>query len=139
MKYLDAVAGKFVYGLFILWVGVLAPFVYFDPFAIDHYIPPYRLAIFQPSVHPREAAVPEAVVARLIRQLKQRFLRQQDLISARSPLSGPAHLLQWSLGPLYLGAGAINLQLLLAGRLALTEQPAGASADLPPPKKPPRR
>ena len=133
-----ALIQKSIYALFMLWLGVLAPLVYFDQFAANHQVQPYRFALFEArnQIH---SLPPASVVSQLKQQLKQRLTRQQDAISTTSPLPGLAHALQWSLGQLYLIAGVTGLLFLLFGHLSLVEQLAVASADLPPPEKPPRR
>jgi hypothetical protein len=134
---LPVIATKFLYGLFILWLGVLAPLVYFDRFATNHHVQPYRFALFEGRNRLHSSPL-EAVGLQLRQQLKQRLTHQQDVISASSPFSGLVHSLQSSLGQLYLVAGAAGLLLLLFGRLSLVEQVSTASADLLPPEKPPR-
>ena len=128
---------KSIYGLFILWLGVLAPLVYFDRFAANHHVQAYRFALFE-GHHRLRPLPPEAVASQLLLHLKQRLTRQQDVISTSSPVAGLAHSLQWSLGQLYLSAGVTNLLLLLSGLLSLVEPLSTASADLPPPEEPPR-
>ncbi|MCB0167218.1 MAG: hypothetical protein KDI79_23515 [Anaerolineae bacterium] len=131
------IAAKFIYGLFIVWLGVLAPLIFFDVRATHHHIQPYRLALFAAPAWPR-ALTTKDVASPLIRPLKPRFNLQQDFIAPTNAFSGLAHLLQSSLGQLYLIAAAAGLLRLLFGPLNGTAQPAGASADLPLPKKPPR-
>jgi hypothetical protein len=134
---LPVIATKFLYGLFILWLGVLAPLVYFDQFATNHHVQPYRFALSE-ARNRAHFLPPESVASQLMQQLKQRLTHQQDVMSAPSPFSGLAHSLQWSLGQFYLVAGMTGLLLLLFGPLRLVEQLSATSADLPPPKKPPR-
>lgn len=131
------ILAKIIYTLFILWMGVLAPLIYFDQFAANHRVQPYRFALLETRAGLRSLPS-EAADTQLVQRLKQRFTPQQDFISTSYPFPGPAHDLQWSLGQLYLIAGAAGLLLLLWGRLSLAGQPSGASAELPPPEKPPR-
>jgi hypothetical protein len=128
---------KLIYGLFILWLGVLAPLVYFDPFAANHHVQPYRFALSKARsrVHPLPL---ESVATQLMQQLKQKLTRQQDVISTSSPFSGLTHSLQWGLNQLYLIASVTGLLLLLFGRLSLVEQLSSTSVNLSPPEPPPR-
>jgi hypothetical protein len=137
MTRLPVIATKFLYGLFILWLGVLAPLVYFDQFATNHHVQPYRFALSEGRNWAHFLAT-ESVTSQLMQQLKQRLTHQQDVISAASPFSGLTHSLQWILGQLYLVAGMTGLLLLLFERLRPVEQLSATSADLPPPEKPPR-
>lgn len=137
MTRLHSIATKIIFGLFILWLGVLAPLVYFDGFAANHRVQPYRFALFEKN-HPVTFS-PPSVASQLAQQLKQRFARQQDVISTGSPFPSLVHSLQWSLGQLYLAAGITAFLLVLAGRFSLVEQLLATSVDLPAPKKPPRR
>lgn len=137
MSHFATVIKKIICSLFILWVGVLAPLIYFDQFAATHRVRPYRFALFE--TRPGLRSLPSAAAQiQLVQRLKQRFTSQQDVIAASSPFPGPAHYLQWSLGQLYLMAGVAGLLILLWGRLSLTGHPSGASLELPPPEKPPR-
>lgn len=137
MSHFATIIKKIICSLFILWVGMLAPLIYFDQFAANHRVQPYRFALFETRAGLRSLPS-EAAEMQLIQRLKQRFTPQQVFVSASNPFSGSAHYLQWSLGQLYLMAGAAGLLILLWGPLSLTGQPSGASADLPPPEKPPR-
>jgi hypothetical protein len=128
---------KSICGLFVLWLGVLAPLVYFDRFAANHHVQPYHFVLFE-GHHRLRSLPPEAVASQLLQHLKQRLTRQQDVISASSPLAGLAHSLQWSLDQLYFSISVTDLLLLLFGLLSLVEPLSTASADLPPPEKPPR-
>jgi hypothetical protein len=136
-KRLIAQFQKSIYGLFIIWLGVLAPLVYFDGFAANHHVQPYHLALFERHNQVYFPA-PALVASQLRQQLSQRLTRQQDVISASSPFSGLAHPLQGSLSQLYLLAGMTGLLLLLFGRLRLTEPLSATSLALLPPEKPPR-
>jgi hypothetical protein len=137
MIYISGVATKLVYGLFIVWLGLLAPLVYYDRFATNHFVPPYRIALFETHNRPNSLP-PEAAASQLRQQLRHRLMRQLDGISASSPFTGLAHSIQWSLDQPYVSAGVTGLPLLLFGRLSLVEQLTTASADLPHPEKPPR-
>ena len=136
-KSLTAQLKKCSYALFILWLGLVAPLVYFDPFAANHQVQPYHIALF--AGRNRLHTLPtEATGSQLIQQLKQRLSRQQEAISGSSPFSSLVHSLQWSLGQPYLIAAVTGLLLLLFGRLSLLEHLSAVSAELPPRKKPPR-
>jgi hypothetical protein len=128
---------KLIYGLFILWLGVLAPLVYFDRFAANHHIQPYRFSLFAGSGR-SQTPLSGSTPARLISQLRQKMTGQQEYISPGRPVAGMAHALQWSLGQIYLTAGLAGLMYLLFRRFTLASQWTAASADLPAPKKPPR-
>ena len=137
MIYLSGVTTRLVYGLFIVWLGLLAPLVYFDRFATNHYVRPYRFALFE--TYNRTNSLPlEAAASQLSQQLRQRLMRQQNVISASSAYSGLAHSLQWSLDQLYFSAEVTGLLFLPFGCLRLVEHLFATSADLPHPKKPPR-
>ena len=137
MTRLSVIATKLIYGLFIVWLGLLAPLVYFDRFAINHHIQPYRFALFETGR--RMSGLPPAALApQLLQQLKQRLTRQHDVLTTTNPVVSLARSLQWSVDQLYLVAGAPGLLFLTFGRLGLVEHLLAASADLPRPKKPPR-
>lgn len=129
---------KLAYGLFVVWLGVLAPLVYFDEFAVSHHVQPFRFSLFEGRSRPHLAPRP-SVADQLTQRLKQRMTRQQDVISTHSPFPGLALSLHWSLGQIFLIAGFAGLLTLFFGRKNLAEQLAIASPDLPAPKKPPRR
>jgi hypothetical protein len=128
---------KPIYGLFILWLGVLAPMVYFDPFAANHHVRPYHFALFEGHgrVH---SALPAIVASSLKQQLNYKLTHQQEVISNRSPFPGLAYALQWGLGQLYLVTAVTGLLLLLFGPLRLAQYLSAVSVDLSPPEKPPR-
>lgn len=129
---------KLAYGLFVMWLGVLAPLVYFDEFAVSHHVQPFRFSLVEGRhraiTTPRTAAFTD----RLAQRLKQRLTHQQDVISTHSPFPGLALALQWSLGQISLIAGSTGLLYLMFRRLNLAHQLVVASPDLPAPKKPPR-
>lgn len=127
-----------IYGLFILWLGLLAPLVYFDSFAANHHVQPYRLALFERHKQVT-SPLPATLASQLRQQFAQRLTRQQDVISTHSPLPGLVQSLQWSLGQLYLVTGMAGLLLLLFGCLHPVEPLSVASTELSPPEKPPRR
>jgi hypothetical protein len=137
MTRLFTLVTRFSCGLFILWVGGLAPLVYFDLFAVNHRIQPYRFALFEARPEARLSSS-EIVEPQLRQRIVRHLAPQQDFLSPDSLFSGPVHLFQGSLGQLYLIAGTIGLLLLLFRRLNLAGQPAGVSAELPPPERPPR-
>jgi hypothetical protein len=137
MNRLRMTALKFIYGLFILWVGLLSPLVYFDLFAVNHFVQPYHFISFKPAVK-KETSPPETVFPQLKQKLLHRFKSQQSFINASSPAAGPSHLFQWATSQLSLIALTYSALLLLFGHLSLNGQPAVTSADLPPPDKPPQ-
>lgn len=118
MSHFATIIKKIICSLFILWMGVLAPLLYFDQFAANHRVRPYRFALFEMRAGLRSLPS-ETAEMQFVQRLKQRFTHQQDLISAGHPFPGPAHYLQWSLGQFYLTTGADGLLLLLWRRLSL--------------------
>jgi hypothetical protein len=137
MTHLHALATKIIYALFILWLGVLAPLIYFDGFAANHHVQPYRFALFEKGN--RVTALPLSVAPQAEQELRQRFARQLDVISNGSFFPGLLHSLQWSLSQLYLTAGVAGFLLLFARRFSLVEQLPATSLPLPPSAPPPRR
>lgn len=134
---LKIAALKFIYGLLILWIGVLSPLVYFDLFAINHFVQPYHFVQFA-SIIQKERTNFEAAPSRLKQRLLQRFKSQQDYIDTSSLPAGQNHLFQWAMSQLYLVAGIAGALLLLFGRLSSSGQTNDTSADLPPPDRPPQ-
>jgi len=128
---------KFIYSLFILWIGVLSPLIYFDLFAVNHFVQPYHFVPFKLIVQ-KEKTTLEKASTQLKQQLFQRFKLQQDFIDVSSFPAGHNHLFQWAMSQLYLVAGVVGAWLLFFGRLNSAGQPNDASADLPPPDKPPQ-
>lgn len=65
--------------LFVVWIGGLAPLTYVNVFAASHFVPAYRIAIFEP---PRRIAanLPTSLEAQVLQQLKQRFMGQQSRV-----------------------------------------------------------
>ena len=137
MTHLPAIAARLTYGLFVLWLGLLAPLVYFDRFALNHHIQPYHLTLFKSGK--RISTLPPAAVApQLVQQLKQALSQPDDVITSVNPFAGLARSLHWSVDQLFLIACVTGLLLLPFGRLGLARQLAVASAHLRRPKKPPR-
>ena len=134
---LKIAALKFIYGLLILWIGVLSPLVYFDLFAVNHFVPPYHFVQFEPLVQ-KERTNFEAAPSQLKQRLLQRFKSHQNYINASSLPAGQNHLFQWAMSQLYLVAGIAGALFLLFGRLSASGQPDATSADLVPPDKPPQ-
>jgi hypothetical protein len=65
--------------LFVVWIGGLAPLTYVNVFAASHFVPAYRIAIFE-SPRRLAANLPTSLEAQVLQQLKQRFMGQQDRV-----------------------------------------------------------
>ncbi|HEX9922506.1 MAG TPA: hypothetical protein VGD99_07575 [Anaerolineae bacterium] len=65
--------------LFVVWIGGLAPLTYVNVFAASHFVPAYRIAIFE-SPRRLAANLPTSLEAQVLQQLKQRFMGQQSRV-----------------------------------------------------------
>jgi hypothetical protein len=130
---------KLICGLFIFWLGGLAPLVAFNPFAARHHLSPYQFVSFESLNQPAEP-LPEELAAALLNQAKQRLGQQDDLLMAKDPFSGLAHQFQSSLNqPLLFGPIILLILALYLNRLRQQERFPAQIIYFPPPKKPPRR
>lgn len=130
-------APKIIQGLFVLWVGIIAPLIYLDRFATYHLMQPYRFALFERPI--TLILLPQGEIGtQLVERLTRRFSPSHHSIAPTSPWPNLENAPQWGLGQLYLAAITLALPLLLGRRFNLREYPFAVSADLSPPKKPPR-
>jgi hypothetical protein len=65
--------------LFVVWIGGLAPLTYVNVFAASHFMPAYRIAIFE-SPRRLVANLPTSLEVQVLQQLKQRFMGQQSRV-----------------------------------------------------------
>lgn len=138
IKLILGIGKKFIYGLFILWVCGLAPLTYFNTFAADHFVQPYKIALFQksrPSLH----VPPDLLNRQRMQQLNRRLTHQHHITTTQSSVHQVVQLLQSTMGNLSLpSVVASALLVVFLGRLNQRNYLTGYVADLPPPKKPPR-
>jgi hypothetical protein len=138
LTFLRNLLKKLICGLFIFWLGGLAPLIAFNPFAAHHHLSPYQLVLFETLDHSAES-LPDNLATHLLNQAKQRLDQQDDLIMAKDPFSGLAHHFQSSLNqPLLFGAIILLILALYLNRLRPQEFFLVQSPYFPPPKKPPR-
>lgn len=123
--------------LFVVWIAGLAPLIYINVFAASHFVPTYRIAIFEPP-HRRAINLPTSVEARVVQQLKQRFMGQQSTIEA-APLPVIITQLQSTLAhSCFFGSMVPLVSLPQTGRINLTAglpaEPAWLALPDPPPR-----
>jgi hypothetical protein len=132
-----ALLRKIGYFLFVVWIAGLAPLTYVNVFAASHFVPLYRIAIFEP---PRRSPVrlPTSLEAQILQQLKRRVMGQQSMLEAPHLPTIITHF-QSTLENSCCFGGLLRLvSLPHIGRTNLTTGLLAESVWLPLPDPPPR-
>lgn len=138
MDYILVVAKKLAYFGLILWLGILAPITYFNVFAADHMVQPYKVAVFETMPQKRQLPA-ELLSQQNVIRLKQSLTDQKDLITARTPFTSFSQSLQTTLSQIIFSSGVA--MLLLAFYCGPFKRKYYLPEDgnfIAPPKKPPR-
>ena len=138
MNRLSRILKKFAYLGLILWLGVLAPITYFNVFATDHLVQPYRIAVFEKM--PQKRSLPaEMISQQTLMHLKQALTNQHNFITAKRSFASFTLFLQSTLSSASLaGNAALLLLAFYFGGLVPKNHRLEPSNVITPPKRPPR-